>query len=537
MTGLAAVLERERERRAQIEQTPLPANLCAALDTAAELYGERPLCTFFDIGEVLTYGDLRRRSVALATNLRRLGAKRCDRIAVILPNVPEFPIAWFAIARLGAVMVPVNTRLTRGEVAYVLDDVGVAFVLVDADLQDVVSRDGDEPANRQVLALRGGRPDRDLSTDEAQTTGAGEWPAVDLDDLLSIQYTSGTTGFPKGAMQTHRFWLMAGLVARSVLPEAPRRILIDAPFFYMDPQFELLIALASGGQTFVAGRASLSRFVDRMRSYEIDYASFWEAAMSLPERDDDADTSLRWTTTTGLAADQHEALERRFGVVAREWYGMTEIGLGLYAPFDATEMVGSGSCGIVAPFREARIVDTYGVEVDVGKTGELTVRGPGIFLGYHDRPEVNRELISEEGWFRTGDVMRRDHDGLHYFVGRVKDMIRRSHENIAAREVEAVLERLPQVREAAVIGVPDPMRGEEVKAYLLLNGEDPAGLSPEAVIAHCRPHLAPFKVPRYIEFRHSLPRTGSEKIAKGELRSERDDLRLASYDRVDGVWR
>jgi acyl-CoA synthetase (AMP-forming)/AMP-acid ligase II len=535
MSGVERVLARARALRAEIEAAPLPASLSVALDEAAERYGDARLCTFFDIGESLTYRQLRERSLALAGVLRRMGVERGNHVAVVLPNVPEFPIAWFAIARLGAVMVPVNTRLTADEVSGLIVDADVTAAVVDHGLTHLVDLAAIRLEDSRVLTVRGDV--RATCADPVAVT-TEQWPVVDIDDLLSIQYTSGTTGFPKGVMQTHRYWLMVASVARRLLPEPPRRILIDTPFFYMDPQFELLMAMSVGGQTFVAGRASLSRFIDRLREHEIDYSAFWEAAMSLPEREDDANTPLRWTTTTGLAADLHAPLERRFGVIAREWYGMTEIGPGAYVPFDAAEMVGTGSCGIAAPFRELRIVDADGSEVEIGEVGELTVRGPGLFLGYYNRPEANRELISEDGWFRTGDLMRRDQHGFHYYVGRVKDMIRRSHENIAAREVESVLEGIPAVLEAAVIGVPDPMRGEEVKAYLLVDENGSAGqLTPEEVIAHCERHLAEFKIPRYIEFRRDLPRTGSEKVAKGQLRDERDDLRRGSFDRVEGTWR
>jgi crotonobetaine/carnitine-CoA ligase len=182
------------------------------------------------------------------------------------------------------------------------------------------------------------------------------------------------------------------------------------------------------------------------------------------------------------------------------------------------------------------VVDESGNDVPDGETGELVVRGPGIMSGYYCRPDANRDSYFGD-WFRTGDLFRRDERGFHYIVGRLKDMVRRSSENIAAREVEAVLRGMPEILEAAIVPVPDAMRGEEVKAYIVLQPEArEGGLELERIFAHCEANLASFKVPRYIEFIDALPKTPSEKIAKGVLLKSRPDLRSGSYDRVEGRW-
>ncbi|MEI7745842.1 MAG: class I adenylate-forming enzyme family protein, partial [Chloroflexota bacterium] len=212
-----------------------------------------------------------------------------------------------------------------------------------------------------------------------------------------------------------------------------------------------------------------------------------------------------------------------------------------YVPFTEMGMVGSGSCGVTAPWAETRVVDPDTLlPVEPGVVGELQVRGPGIFLGYHDRPEANATAFLDGGWFRTGDLFTVDADGWHRIVGRLKDMVRRNGENIAAREVEGVIEQVPGIAACAVVGVPDPDRDEEVKAYLVPvdpdgPGADPATLLP-AVLAHCAGHLASFKIPRYLAIRRELPMTPSMKIAKSVLRAEADDLRVGSYDRVTGTW-
>jgi long-chain acyl-CoA synthetase len=238
----------------------------------------------------------------------------------------------------------------------------------------------------------------------------------------------------------------------------------------------------------------------------------------------------------GVKKEFHADLERRFDFVAREAFGMTEIGSGMFVPIEASDMVGSGSCGIPVPFRECRIADPEGNTLPPGEVGELLVRGSGILLGYYRKPDATKSAFHGE-WFRTGDLFRQDERGYFYIVGRVKDMIRRAGENIAAREVEAVICQLPQVAEAAAVPVPDETRGEEVKAYVVLQpGVTPGEMTPEAIVAHCGAALASFKVPRYIEYRASLPKTPSEKIAKHVLKAETPDLRRGSWDRTQGRW-
>ena len=205
-------------------------------------------------------------------------------------------------------------------------------------------------------------------------------------------------------------------------------------------------------------------------------------------------------------------------------------------PFEDTGMVGSGSCGIPAPFRECTIAGPDGRPIERGATGELWVAGPGIVEGYINMPDATQAAFRGK-WFRTGDLFRQDAQGYYTMVGRTRDMIRRSGENISAAEIEAVLHAMPEVRRAAAVAVPDGFRGEEVKAYLVLGaGLTPADVPPERVLAHCAARLARFKVPRFLEYVEDLPLAGPHKVAKHAL-TAREDARAGSYDRVDGVWR
>ena len=301
--------------------------------------------------------------------------------------------------------------------------------------------------------------------------------------------------------------------------------------------FLLMMCLEGGGAMYFCSRPSTSRFMDWVRDLGIELCLTFEFVYKQPETPRDAENDLQVAWLFGLTKESHADFERRFGTTAREFYGMTETGGNLYVPRDHDHMVGSGSCGIPAPYRQVRIMGEDGREVPVGEVGELWVKGPGLMQGYYNKPQANAEALTD-GWFHTGDLFRRDEAGYHYIVGRIKDMVRRSGENISAREVEAALRNMPEIEEAAVVPVPDPVSGEEVKAYVsLMPGFERATVPPERILAHCAGHLARFKVPRYIAYRDSFPMTVSARVEKKRIVAEADDLRADSYDRVDGVWR
>jgi acyl-coenzyme A synthetase/AMP-(fatty) acid ligase len=273
-----------------------------------------------------------------------------------------------------------------------------------------------------------------------------------------------------------------------------------------------------------------------VRKHRINFCLFPEVVLKQPPTPHDRDNEIVRVNVYGLHKENHAALEERFDLIAREAFGMTEIGSGLFMPIEATDMVGSGSCGLPSAFREARVADPDGKTVPVGEMGELVVRGPGILQGYYNKPEATKAAFHGD-WFRTGDLFRQDERGYFYFVGRVKEMIRRAGENISAREVEAMLCSLPDIVEAAAVPVPDETRGEEVKACVVLQpGVTREMVSPERIIAHCETGLARFKVPRYVEYRAELPKTASGKIAKHLLRDIADP-RAGCFDRVEGRWR
>jgi long-chain acyl-CoA synthetase len=529
-------------RRARIEAEPLPANIGALIDEAAAAAGDRELWRFLDSGESITYDEMRRQVNGLAAALVALGIGKGTHVGVMLPNIAAFPLTWLALGRIGAVMLPINPGYRPRELQHVCDVAEAEWIVTHADTRAVLDQARAEglveiPASRTIVA-GGTVPEgsHDWHALAAEPTDSFEADPVGHDDLLNIQFTSGTTGFPKGCMLSQRYWLSAGKVNAFRDGRDYRRILASTPFFYMDPQWLLLMTLYQRATLFVAEKQSTSRFSGWLKEYDIEFCLLPWVLNGMEPQAHDADNRVIRANIYGCPRDLHAGLEARFDLNAREAFGMTELGPAMFVPLERSDKVGSGSCGVPCPFRECRIVDDAGAEVAPGEVGELQIRGPGIMSGYYNNAEATAEALVG-GWFRSGDLFRQDGDGFYHIVGRKKDMIRRSAENIAAREVETVLAAAPGIAEVAVVGVPDELRGEEVKAYLKPKDgvrPDPALL--EGAIACAREGLASFKVPRFWTFVEDFPRTASLKIAKPQITAGVDDLRAGAYDITTGQW-
>ncbi|WP_334127441.1 class I adenylate-forming enzyme family protein [Sneathiella sp.] len=534
-----------QERRQAIEAEPLPQNIGALLDQAAAEVGDQPAWNFFESKITTTYSELVAEVNRTANGLMAWGVARGTHVAVMLPNIPTMPTIWLALARIGAVMVPVNTRYTARELRYITNDSDATFLIVHAEHVDLLSPAHDMEGEAlaippERIAIVGAATKPPYARFDDLTKGRSAQLALDYTveatELMNIQYTSGTTGFPKGCMLTQEYWLSSGKVNGVRDGRRYERVFASTPFFYLDPQWLLILTFYQRATLVVAYRQSASRFVSWLHEHKIHFCLFPEVVYKQPPTPLDGQLVLRRANIYGVRKEIHADLRRRFNVPAMEAFGMTEVGPAIYVPLEETQMVGSGSCGIPAPFRECRIVDETGKDVPRGEIGELIIRGPGIMLGYYKKPEANKDSFFGE-WFRTGDLFRQDEAGFFYIVGRLKDMVRRAGENIAAREVEAVLKNMPEIVDAAIIPVPDDTRGQEVKAYIVL--KDGLTVNDEligAIFEHCQVNLAAFKVPRYVEFIDALPRTPSEKVAKGELLKAKSNLRVGAFDRIENRW-
>lgn len=527
----------------QVERVDLPASLDALVREACARYPESLAWEFIDVPADpyarLTYGELGGVVDRYAAALVRAGVRRQSHVAVMLPNVPEFPLTWLALARLGAVIVPLNPAYTPREIDHVVTKSRATHMILDHERVSVVlsaERAGACLSGPIVVVGAGSAAAPLISLDDLLAASVmDDVPVLDLEPetLVNIQFTSGTTGLPKGCMLPHRYWVQLGLVTIA-LSGSPKRMLADHPFFYMQNQAYLTTALWCGATLVVTKGLSRSKFLDWIDTHEIDY-TWYVDVLSEPSIHPGRGGSLKFVSSDGVHGAEHAALEERYGTVVRDLYASTEAAAAIAVPVDHPEMMETaGALGVAVPFRATKIVDGDLNEATPGAAGELCLRGPGMMLGYYDEPEINAQTFVD-GWFRTGDLVIKREDGEHFFLGRIKDSISRSGENISSVEVEQVLESIPGVEEAAVIGVPDKDRGQEVKAYII---RDPGAqdLDPDVIFEACRSELAAFKIPRFIEFVKELPLTGSGKVSKGTLRTSKADPRAGSFDRLASVW-
>ena len=522
-----------------VEAAYEPGTVARLITSQARKLGSKTAIDVFERGERASYEEMDRWSNRYANALKALGVRKGERIGVMLPNRIEFPLLWFAFAKLGAVLVPLNMRYTPREIEFVLSDTQATFAIVDDSAWTAFSAMEPWPKDlvRERVFVAGRAPGPAVKTLASVLQGAGDAPLqedVGPQDLLNIQYTSGTTGFPKGCLLTQEYWDVTTYQHATVRDLRPYdRQLSWAPFFYSYGPTVLLKCWREGGTLFLAQQLSASRMADWLKTYRIEWCSMTEF-VARQVKAGDGPALQQVGQYDGWAADTVRHLREQLGVRSRESYGMTEVGYATL-PTDIEEMDESGYVGIRAPLRELRIVNDDGTPTAVGEMGEMWVRGRGVLKGYWNRPEANAELF-EDGWFKTGDLVRRDELGCYWLVGRKKDMIRRSSENIAALEVEAVIRRVPGVDDVAAVPVKDAKRGEEVKVCVELKpGVEPGDELVQRILEHARGHLAPFKVPRYVAFIAKLPRTSSNKVTKRHLTDVPDPL-ADTYDAVEKRW-
>jgi crotonobetaine/carnitine-CoA ligase len=497
---------------------------------------ERPAIIVED-GLVVTRRELLERSELFAGYLAsRL--KPGDRVAVMLENRVEFMIALFAIIANRATLVSIAPTAQAYDAGHILGDSQPVLAIVGEGQAPLISElRAQTPSLREVLVTAGVEPDG-LGRYERQ---ARRLPLVEAtcrrDDIVSVFYTSGTTGAPKGCMLDHGWWLRVVDLDLLLFPRGWQdRQLCCLPFYYADPAIQLMTSLATRGTMIAMRRFSVSRFWDVVRKYDatemLSIASIPALLLKGEPGERERDHRIRRAIHAGLPKPLHGELVDRFGFPWLDQYGSTEAGIMSRVPVKlAEELVGAGSIGIEPPDVTIRIVDERDGDVATGEVGEALIGGPDLFRGYLNRPDATDEAM-RGGWYHTGDLVRRDERGLLYFVGRKKDMIRRSGENIAAAEVEAVLRSHPRVLEAAIVPVPDELRGEEVKAYIQLkDGSSPSDLPPMAIVAFCRSRLAPYKIPRYIEYCAEFEMTPSMRVQKRSLLKEGKDPTANCWDR------
>jgi long-chain acyl-CoA synthetase len=479
-------------------------------------------------GARMTYRDLDRASDRLAAALAERGIARGDRVVVFMDNCGEAVIAIFAALKAGAVCSPINPSTKTEKLAYVINDCGARALITQEKLRAVTDAALAEAPSVALTVVAGARePLRGAVSFATALAAEGEPPAkpgIDL-DLAMLVYTSGSTGFPKGVMMTHQNVVAAATSITTYLENTPDDVILNVlPISFDYGLYQVLMAAKVGAtlvleQSFAFPQAIFARMTaERVTGLPLVPTM---AALILQMRDlaPGAFPHLRYLTNTAAALPPaHIARLQALFPTARLYsmYGVTECKRCTYLPPEELKRR-PGSVGIAIPGTEAYVVDEHGARVAPGVVGELVIRGSHVMKGYWNNPEATARALRPgpypwEKVLHTGDLFRTDDDGFLYFVARKDDIIKTRGEKVSPKEVENALYALPGIREAAVVGVPDPVLGLAIKAVL---AADPmAKLSAQDVIRHCARHLEDFMVPKTVEFRDALPKTESGKISR-----------------------
>ena len=525
-------------------------------EESVEKFSDAP--AFGNMGRIIDYATLGRHTRDLAAYLQSLpGLEKGDRVAVMMPNILQNPIAIFAVLRAGFTVVNTNPLYTPRELRHQLRDSGAKAILVvenfahtlqqvldDTPIQHIVTTGlGDmlgfpksALVNFVVKRVKKMVPRYNLpgAVDFRAALKKGSSlpfsrPELTHEDLAFLQYTGGTTGLAKGAMLTNRNMVanmqQASEWIKSLVEERKEVIITALPLYHiLSLTANCLVFMKEGALNYlITNPRDMPGFVKELRRIRFTAITgvntLFNGLLNTPGFDQVDFSSLKLTLGGGMAVQQAvaERWRRVTGTPLLEAYGLTETSPAVCInPMDLPDW--NGSIGLPVPSTEVSIRSEDGEFLPIGEVGELCVRGPQVMKGYWNLPEETAYVLDEKGWLKTGDVARMDENGYVYIVDRKKDMILVSGFNVFPNEVESVIMEVPGVREVGVIGVPDPDgSGEIVKAVIVRNDNS---LTEEEVIAHCRKELTGYKVPKIIEFRDELPKTNVGKILRRELREE-----------------
>ncbi|ETI66025.1 long-chain-fatty-acid--CoA ligase [Neobacillus vireti] len=512
------------------------------LKQAANIHNEKPALTFF--GRSWSYKETRMISEWLAASLYRVGFKKGDRMAIMLPNCPHYIFSLFASFRLGGVAVQVNPMYVEREIEYVLNDSEAEYMVVFEALYPRVKQVQPRTSLKKVIVVGFGGNKVELADGDLYfedfLTHDNLIPEIPIDineDVAILQYTGGTTGVSKGVMLTHHN-LLANIIqvcdfTYNAVEEKPEnfKIVSVLPMFHVyGLSCNALSGIRIGGNQLILPRFDVKEVLElikREKPFQMTAVPTMIFALnSHPDLEDSNIADIYYLSSGGapLPVEQVKSFEKRVGKQLADGYGLSETAPSAIStpPFLPRKL---GSVGIPLPGTEARIVTETAegiVDVPVGEAGELILRGPQVMKGYWKRPG-DTEMVLKEGWLFTGDIAKMDEDGYFYILDRKKDIIIASGYNVYPREIEEVLYQHDGVEEAIVVGIPDTYRGETVKAFVKVK----AGISitPDKLIAFAKINLAPYKVPREIEILDDLPKSSVGKLLRRMLRNEEEKVK------------
>ena len=504
------------------------------LEDKASTNGDKILFRYKD--QAFTYAEVHERSNRVGNAFWGLGVRKGGKVGIMLPNCAEYLDVWFGLAKIGGVEVPINTAFKGDQLLHVLNSSDVSILVVDRQFLDRIEFIKNEITTVEKLIIHSPEPfdPNTLPSSklpqipfEVLYQGSPSFPGVQVRpmDLMAIMHTSGTTGSSKGVMLCHGHELLLGWNTALNLRLSPQDVYYHFyPFFHNTAQAIITIPSILADASFVLkDRFSLSAFWEDIRNYGCTVTHLMGALHVLllkqPEKPEDGRHPLRVAQTIGGSAEVDRAFEERFHMTLLEVYGGTEQNVVTYNTFEQRK---PGSCGKVWPGFEVKVFDEEDRELPPGEIGEIVTRTTESYtmcLGYYRNEKATLDAI-RNFWYHTGDAGYFDEEGYLYFVDRVKDAIRRKSEFISSYDVETVVNSHPAILESAAVGIPVAgLKGEqEVKVVVVL--KDGAQITPEELIQHCEQRLAYFALPRFIEFRDTLPKTTTEKVEKHKLKAE-----------------
>jgi len=471
-----------------------------------------------------TYGELNERANQFANAMLRLGVGRGDRVALLALNEPEYYDMLFGLGKIGAILVPVNYRLAGPEIEFILSDSGSRVFVFGKDFTDIVDSIRSRVPAGEFVAISDDAPKWATSYETLISGSSDQEPAITGgdDDTLTILYTSGTTGRPKGAELTHLYyyWSSVNLMATLgvQIGETP---LVALPLFHIGGLAGPPWFVYQGARTVLLRTLDPKRFLELLGEEKITGFGSVPALLDFLKLVPDFE-KYDWSSVNVIlvyAAPVPVTLIQEYaaaGIEVRQLYGLTENNTG--SVLDAKDAIlKAGSCGKPFFHTEVRVVDETGRDVAPEQKGEVLLRAPNTMKGYWNRPKDTAEAL-RDGWLHTGDIAEMDKDGYLYIMDRKKDMIISGGENIYPAEIEDSLRGHPKVADAGVIGCPDEKWGEAVKAIVVL--KEGEGLTEEDLIQWCQGKIGRFKIPKKVIFTDAIPRTPTGKILKRLLREQ-----------------
>lgn len=530
------------------------------LTRSAKKYADHTAIHF--MGKEMNYEELYEASLKFANYLKTLGIEKGDRVAIMLPNCPQGVIAYYGILYAGGVVVQTNPLYTEREAQYQLKDAGakviitldilyprISKIMKETDLENLIITGIKDylpfPKNLVYPFIQKKQYGFSVKVEhrganhlftEVMKVAKAEPVHVEIDvenDLAMLQYTGGTTGFPKGVMLTHKNLVANVTMCKKWLYECKdgqERVLGILPFFHVYGMTTVLVLSVMQGNTMILlpkfDVETALKTIDKQKPTIFPGApTIYIGILNSPNlsKYDLSSINACISGSAALPVEIQEKFERVTGGRLVEGYGLTETSPVTHANLVYTDKRVRGSIGVPWPDTESAIFQMDSTEpLPVGEVGEIAVRGPQVMKGYWNRPEET-QMVMRDGWFLTGDLGYMDEDGYFYIVDRKKDMIIAGGFNIYPREIEEVLYEHDDIQECVVAGIPDPYRGETVKAYIVL--KEGHTVTEEELDAYCRTKLAAFKVPRFYEFRDELPKTAVGKILRRTLIEEEKEKR------------